>query len=203
MALVGVARASEEVEAVAEPFEQRGRRQNLRARGRKLECERKPVEACAELTHCMLASTSGRTARARSQKSVTASSSASGGRSSSTSPWTRSASRLVAIRRRAGAADSSASGRAAAGRRCSTLSQTRCVRLSPIRVAIASTSAETAPTRSAIVATTSSGSRRGASATNRVPPSASSARRRASSIANRVFPVPPGPRIVSTRGSRS
>ena len=60
-----------------------------------------------------------------------------------------------------------------------------------------------APRRSPIVGRTSSGSRSGASATNTVPPSASSASSRASSSAKRVLPVPPGPRIVSTRGSRS
>ena len=43
----------------------------------------------------------------------------------------------------------------------------------------------------------------GASGTKTVPPSASSARNRASSIEKRVLPVPPGPTMVSRRGSRS
>ena len=60
-----------------------------------------------------------------------------------------------------------------------------------------------APRRAAIRGTTSAASRTGASGTKTVPPSASSARNRASSIENRVLPVPPGPTIVSTRGSRS
>ena len=55
----------------------------------------------------------------------------------------------------------------------------------------------------AMSGTTSAASRTGASGTKTVPPSASSARNRASSIENRVLPVPPGPTIVSSRGSRS
>ena len=65
-------------------------------------------------------------------------------------PWMRSASRLVAKSRSVGAcATSSASTRAAAGRRCSTLSHTTCVRRSPTRAAIAFGSGAAAPRRSA------------------------------------------------------
>ena len=120
------------------------------------------------------------------------------------SPAIRSGSRLVATIRRAGAAaSSSASGRAASGSSCSRLSRTTWVRFSPIRVAIAAALAPEAPRRSAISGHDQCGSRTGASGTKTVPPSASSARNRASSIENRVLPVPPGPTIVSTRGSRS
>ena len=83
------------------------------------------------------------------------------------------------------------------------MSQTTWVRRSPTRAAIAAGSGEEAPSRSATAGRTNSASRSGASGTKTVPPSASSPSRRASSIAKRVLPVPPGPTIVRTRGSRS
>ena len=154
---------------------------------------------------CSSRERSGRTACARSMNSALASASASGGRSSSDSPWMRNGSRLVVSSLNPGAAAvSSPSARAAVGQ------QMLEVVADDMRASFAdrgqrppSTSADPAPSRSAIVESTRSGSRSGASAQKTVPPSASSARSRASSRAKRVFPVPPGPRIVSARGSRS
>ena len=83
------------------------------------------------------------------------------------------------------------------------MSRTTWVCFSPTRAAIAAALSPEAPRRPAIRGTTSAASRTGASGTNTVPPSASSARSRASSIENRVLPAPPGPTIVTTRGSRS
>ena len=107
----------------------------------------------------------------------------------------RSGSRLVATRRRrrrgreqlgercapprAAAARGCRGRRAPASRRCAA--------------AIAAMVSPEAPSCSAIIGTTSAGSRTGASGTKTVPASASSARNRASSIENRVLPVPPGP----------
>ncbi len=80
---------------------------------------------------------------------MTASASASGGRSSSTSPWMCSGSRLVTIKRSSGASwASSASGWAAPGRSCSTLSHSTCVRLPRTRAAIEDASPSAAPRRS-------------------------------------------------------
>ncbi len=138
MALLGVAGSLEGVEPVGEALEQRLGREQLRPGGGELERERETVEPVAELHDGVRGGDAGRTACARSQKSATASSRTSGGRSSSASPWMRSASRLVANSLSAGtAAASSASGRAAPGRRCSRLSHTTCVRRSPTRAAIA------------------------------------------------------------------
>ena len=123
-----------------------------------------------------------------------------------TSDRTRSASRLVTTRRSDGAASASSGERGrrigeAGARRCRA---STCVLLSPTRAAIDAASAEPAPSRSAIVVSTSSGSRSGASghehACPRPHPRPAS---RQSSSAKRVLPVPPGPRIVSIRGSRS
>ena len=99
-----------------------------------------------------------RRARVRGRAS-TASSSASGGRSSSGSPWMRSGSRLVdeQPQRGRGRRELCRAGvrrRAAGARGCR---QTTWVRLSPTRAAIASTSADAAPSRSAIVDSTSAG----------------------------------------------
>ena len=72
------------------------------------------------------------------ERATTASRSPIGARSYSTSPAILSGSRLVAMRRSAGAAaKSSASGLAASGSSCSRLSTTTWVRLSPTRVPIA------------------------------------------------------------------
>ncbi len=49
VALVGVTRALEQVEALAEPCEERCRAEELRARGRKFEREREPIETRAQL----------------------------------------------------------------------------------------------------------------------------------------------------------
>ena len=147
---------------------------------------------------------SPRTACARSRNSLTASASSIGGRSSSVSPAIRSGSRLVArIRSDGAAASSSASGLAASGQQLLEVVE------DDVRLLLADARRDRggvspdAPRRAAISGTTSAGVAHGASGTKTVPPSASSARNRASSIENRVLPVPPGPTIVSTRGSRS
>ncbi len=150
-------------------------------------------------------STSGRTARARVTKSSIASSSASGGRSNSRSPWMRSASRLVTKRRSVGAAKArSATMRAACGRRCSTLSRTTWVRRPCSADAIALVLGSV---RSQDLGDGGHDQRRhrGPAPAGRTPcpHRASSASRRASSIAKRVLPAPPGPTMVSTRGSSS
>ena len=74
------------------------------------------------------------------------------------------------------------------------------MRRSPIRAAIPSGEASSAPRASAIAGSTSAGSRSAASGTKTVPPSASSASRRDSSIEKRVLPVPPGPMMVRIAG---
>ena len=75
------------------------RREHTRSRGGQLERQRQVVEPAAELLDRR---SLGRNARARVQKSSTASGSPSGGTAYSTSPRTRSSSRLVTSRRRFG-----------------------------------------------------------------------------------------------------
>ena len=81
------------------------------------------------------------------------------------------------------------------------MSTRTCVRRSPRPEATASTSPDGAPRHSASVGSTRSGSRRGERDEHGSPLRVVGETR--SSIAKRVFPVPPGPRTESTRGSRS
>ena len=142
------------------------------------------------------------TCRARSTKSVDASSSMSGGRSNRVSAETLSASRLVSTTRSDGVIPTNeVSSAATLGSSCSTLSSTRCVRRSPTRAEIPSADSPSAPSAPATDGRTRDASRSAASGMKNVPPSASSAIRRESSIANRVLPVPPGPRIVRIDGA--
>ena len=190
---------------VCESFEELLRREELDARSGELERQGQTIEAKAERADCGRRFIQVRMALARPlEKERDGLIRRRGGRSNSASPWMRSGSREVTRSRNDGDASTSAAmSDAACGSSCSTLSSTRCVRRWPIAVASASGVASGAPRRPASWSSSCSPAWERASGTKIVAPSASSARSRASSIAKRVLPTPPGPTIVSMRGSRS
>ena len=184
VALLGVARPLEQVEplrrvargAARERSASSGRlRARAQAAGGRAGAHSSPTAGVAVR--------SGRTACARSTNSVTASSSASGGRSNSVSPWIRSGSREVTSRRSAGAAPparkEAALPRAAGARGCRAEGACACPR--PRRRGMRALRSEWPACRR------SPGGRArcresARTATNRVAPSASSASSRASSM---------------------
>ena len=103
--------------------------------------------------------------RERSQNSATASGEASGGTAYSTSPWTRSSSRLVTSTFRLGQALSSADNSGAASITCSRLSSSKSSSRSPM----CSARPSFAPSVWAIVSLTSAGSRSAARPTQKTP----------------------------------
>ena len=133
--------------------------------------------------------------RERSQKSATASLDPSGGTEYSTSPCTRSSSRLVHRSVRFGQACTSSERSGAASITCSRLSRRRSISRSPMYAA----SPSRAPSVCAIVSVTSEGSRRAASPTQKTPALYAGTSSVAASRARRVFPEPPGPVSVSSR----
>ena len=97
LAWVGVAATLQQVESPRQALQDLRRRQDPRPGSGQLDGEGQVVEAAAQLS--MVSSPAVRTVP---QKSSTASGSASGGTGYSTSPATRSSSRLVVIKRRLG-----------------------------------------------------------------------------------------------------
>ena len=152
MALVGVAAALEQVEALPDPLEQLLGAEQLDAGGGELDRERQAVEAADQLVYGRRVADVGRIACARSRNSLTASVSPIGGRSNSASPAIRSGSRLVATKpeRRGGREQLRERPRAIDGSSCSRLSRTTWACLSPRRVAIAAALSPEAPRRAAI-----------------------------------------------------
>ncbi len=128
----------------------------------------------------------------------------SDGTRKTTSPGTRSGSRLVATIVTWGAARSSAStSDAVAASTCSQLSRTRSIRRGARNPITASTRSCPGSARRSSEAATASGISRGsvssASSTNATPASNAGSAPRPSSRASRVFPVPPVPQRVRSR----
>ena len=145
-----------------------------------------------------LAENPGSTARARSRKSVIASSSGSGSTGNRCSPARLSGSRLVASSFTPLVSRSSSARSGAASRTCSRLSSSS----SALRPRRNSATPSLAPTFCAIVGSTSRGSATAWRGTQKTPPSKSSTASAASWSARRVFPEPPGPTSVTSRFPR-
>ena len=135
---------------------------------------------------------SGRTARARSVRSSTASASGRESSGYSISPSIRNGARLVVITLSFGAMASRSVITGAASRTCSKLSMTSSVCRSRSSLRWCS------PSVAAIVEETSSAWRTPASGTKKTPPGNWSTSSAPTCSDNRVFPVPPGPVTVTS-----
>ncbi len=131
----------------------------------------------------------------RRQNRSTASDPSSGSTSYSTSPCTRRSSREVTTNRRLGHDSTRPPRSGAASITCSMLSISRSISRSPMWLATSCPAPRTWPT----VGTTSAGSRREASPTQKTPALNSPTSSAVDSIANLVFPDPPGPVRVTSR----
>ena len=149
---------------------------------------------------------SGLTARARSTNRSAATAAGSGPRSTLCSPPIRSRIRLVASTETE-VAPSSALSAGAASTTCSTLSRTSSMRRSPSAITTFSASGGSPvsliPSACAIAGITWSGSSTGARSTNAMPSGNAASTARAAATASRLFPMPPGPVIVTSRCSSS
>ncbi len=151
-----------------------------------------------------VSSKSGRTACARSRKTRRATSCASGARASSRSPSSPRRTRDVATIASAGARSRSPRTTGAiAPASCSRLSRTRRAGTPRRKSAIRSSGSRSGPgptlSARATAAGTERASRTSASGTNQAASPAGGQRRWSASSAIRVFPMPPGPVIVTSR----